>query len=179
MSAASRAREICGATISLVKGLGVTITNWVARPRVTLQYPKERPKIPSRFHGLFILRPDPNRPRGTSCTACLLCWKACPSDVFRIEGTGHGKERHPIVFEMDLSRCMYCHLCIEACPFDCIAETEEYELAVYSRDSFIHHFDLLSRLDRPQGRLHGELLAEPAEKAGEEVAGAAGATDAQ
>jgi len=176
MSAATRAQDVWIAAASLVKGLCVTLTNWVARPRITLQYPKERPTIPPRFHGQFILRPDPNRPRGTSCTACLLCWKACPSDVFRIEGTGHGKDRHPLVFEMDLSRCMFCHLCIEACPFDCIAENVDYEFASYSRDSFIQDFDFLSRLDRPQGKLHGELLAEPVEKASDE---AGGATDAK
>jgi len=170
VSAAVMAREVWVTASSLVKGLYVTLTNWVARPRITLQYPKQRPVIPSRFHGLFVLRADPTRPRGTTCTACLLCWKACPSDVFRIEGTGHGKERHPTVFIMDLSRCMYCHLCIEACPFDAIAENEECEFATYSRDDFMHDFDLLSRLDRPQGKLHKELLAEPVETPGEEAA---------
>jgi formate hydrogenlyase subunit 6/NADH:ubiquinone oxidoreductase subunit I len=155
--------DVWASASSISKGLYVTITNWLRRPRVTQQYPKERRTPFARYRGLFILRRDPNRPRETTCTACLLCWKACPTDVFYIEGTGHGKERHPVVFLMDLSRCMYCHLCIEACPFDAIAETVEYELTAYSRDAYLYDFDALSRQDRPQGRIHAELLAEPAE----------------
>jgi len=156
-------QEIWASVSSISKGLYVTLTNWVRRPRVTQRYPKERRTPFPRYRGLFILRRDPNRPRETTCTACLLCWKACPTDVFYIEGEGKGKERHPKIFQMDLSRCMYCHLCVEACPFDSLAETTEYELATYSRDQYLYDFDALSRQDRVQGRIHAELLAEPVE----------------
>jgi NADH-quinone oxidoreductase subunit I len=152
--------DIFASLWSIMKGLRVTFINWFSRPRVTVQYPFRGRLTPGpRYRGMFIIRRDPSRPGGTMCTACLKCAEACPANVFTIIPEGQGRMRHPKVFDMDLSRCLYCHLCVEACPFDCLAQTEEYENAVYDRRDFIATIELLHAPDRPPGFTHKELLS--------------------
>ena len=162
-------RDLLTGMVSIAKGLWVTCTNWLARPRVTVQYPRQRRQPAPRYRGLFVLRPDPARPGGTRCTACGLCAQACPSQVIEIEPAGTGRERHPARYQMNLARCLFCRMCVEACPFEALAMTTEYEFTGYAREQMLVDLAWLAGPDRPAGLTHKELAAAnpPAEGEGQ------------
>ena len=160
--------DIIGSIVSILQGLRVTVTHWVARPRVTQMYPRVRREPTERYRGLFVLRRDPERPGGTRCTACGLCAQACPAGVIAIAAEGTGRERHPARYDMDLGHCLFCHLCVEACPFAALAMTTEYELACYDREGTRLDLAALTREDRPTGRTHQELAAANPREGGEQ-----------
>jgi len=152
-------RDVGTGIISIFKGLRVTITNWLARPRVTQAYPRQRREPAPRYRGLFMLRADPERPGGTRCTACGLCAQACPARVITVEPEGQGRERHPARYRMDLGHCLFCRLCVEACPFEALAMTTEYEIAGYTRDDTVWELPELTAAGRPAGMTQKELAA--------------------
>ncbi len=121
---------------AVFRGLWVTLLNLVGRPKVTLQYPFERPKVSPRYRGLFYLPYDKEGDR-LKCVGCTLCAQACPTKVITMEKLGSGKHAGVSEFTMDLGRCMFCNLCIEACPFDAIHMGPEYELASYDRNASV------------------------------------------
>jgi len=122
--------------VSVFQGLGVTLSNLVIRPKVTLQYPYVRPKVSPRYRGLFYLPFDEEAGR-LKCVGCTLCAQACPTNVISMKKLGSGKHAGVSEFTMDLGRCMFCNLCIEACPFDAIHMGPRYELASYQREASV------------------------------------------
>lgn len=128
-----------------LQGMGVTAVNLVARPKITLQYPYERPTVSPRYRGLFYLPYDPEAKR-LKCTGCTLCAQACPTNVITMTKLGAGKHGGVREFNMDLGHCMFCNLCIEACPFDAIYMGGGYELASADRN-----VSLLKIADLAQG----------------------------
>ena len=75
----------------------------------------------------------------TLCIACNLCASACPEHLIVVQS-----ERNPVTkrkemtsFSYDVSRCMFCGLCVEACSTDCLELSQDYEMAVYSRDGLV------------------------------------------
>lgn len=129
-------RAFVAGFVAVFRGLGVTVHNLVARPKVTLQYPYVKPKVSPRYRGLFYLPYDPEQ-RRLKCVGCTLCAQACPTKVISMKKLGAGKHAGVSEFTMDLGRCMFCNLCIEACPFDAIRMGPEYELAAYTRDASV------------------------------------------
>jgi NADH-quinone oxidoreductase subunit I len=125
--------------MSLFKGMAVTLTNLVARKKITLQYPYERDTVAPRYRGLFYLPYDEEAGR-LKCVGCTLCEQACPTNVISMVKLGTGKHAGVSEFDMDLGRCMFCNLCIEACPFDAIHMGPQYELA--STDRNVCVFDI-------------------------------------
>lgn len=129
-------RGFIGGFAAVFRGLGVTLANLVARPKVTLQYPYVKPKVSPRYRGLFYL-PYDHEVKRLKCVGCTLCAQACPTKVISMKKLGSGKHAGVSEFTMDLGRCMFCNLCIEACPFDAIRMGPEYELASYQRDASV------------------------------------------
>ncbi len=129
---------------SFLKGMWVTATNLVAREKVTLQYPYEKPQVSPRYRGLFYL-PFNEKEQRLNCTGCTLCEQACPTKVISMTKLGAGKHGGVSEFNMDLGRCMFCNLCIEACPFDAIYMGSAYELASYDRDASVFRIEDLAQ----------------------------------
>ena len=73
-------REIKG----MFTGLGVTFKTMM-KPTVTVQYPHESLKMPTRFRGHIELVRDPETGK-PKCFACKLCERACPSDCITVDG---------------------------------------------------------------------------------------------
>ncbi len=132
--------------VDLVKGLSVTFRNQHPREIYTEQYPMERPKIAERYRGLHRLNVNPETGE-TLCIACNLCALACPEKLIKVNSerdaaTGRKKLT---TYSVDLSRCMFCGLCEDACSTDAIELTQDFELALYSREGLVLHREQLER----------------------------------
>lgn len=119
----------------LIKGLAVTMKHFFKR-NVVVQYPKQKLTPFPRFRGRLTLLKDEEGE--DKCICCMMCVKACPTDVISITpGKKEGrKQRYPETYDFDMDRCIFCGLCVESCNFDAIELNDEYELAMYSRDAF-------------------------------------------
>ena len=106
-------------------------------PRVTVQYPEERPYLPARFRGRIILSRDPGGEE--RCVACYLCAVACPVDCIALQATEdeHGR-RYPEFFRINFSRCIFCGYCEEACPTYAIQLTPDFEMSEYNRSKLVY-----------------------------------------
>ena len=57
-----------------------------------------------------------------------------------LEETGK-KKRELRDYQYDLGDCMFCQLCTNACNFEAIEFTNDFENAVFDRDSLVLHLD--------------------------------------
>ncbi len=125
-------REVCLGFLSILVSMGVTLRH-LFTPALTVQYPKERRRLPLRSLNLHVLTIDLATGK-LKCTACDACAKICPTRCIAIIGAGKGKERHPVEFVIDHNLCMYCNLCVEVCPFDAITMwTGNFEIGAFNR----------------------------------------------
>ena len=136
----------------IARGLAVTARHFFRNLRgfvtgrnrsdFVVQYPEERVDYPDAFRGMPVLVAlDDGAPR---CVACGLCEFACPTDCIAIvpgELEDAAIERHPEVFDIDMSRCMFCGLCEEACPEEAIVMSRHVELATFERGAMMYHRD--------------------------------------
>jgi len=107
------------------------------QPRVTVQYPDEKPYIAPRWRGRIILSRDPDGEE--RCVACYLCAVACPVDCIALQATEdeHGR-RYPAFFRINFSRCIFCGFCEEACPTYAIQLTPDFEMGEYKRTNLVY-----------------------------------------
>ncbi len=124
--------------VGLLKGMVETARNFVGSYHdpsrlTTVQYPEERlaPKENARNFP-FLVYDGADSERGLRCVACKICEKECPPQCIYIvlERDAKGKpQKHPKVFDIDISVCMSCQICVEVCPFDAIKMDTEFELS--------------------------------------------------
>ncbi|HEV2495280.1 MAG TPA: NADH-quinone oxidoreductase subunit NuoI [Terriglobia bacterium] len=122
--------------LSLIRSLwGVLLHTF--RPRVTVQYPDQKPYLAPRWRGRIILSRDPDGEE--RCVACYLCAVACPVDCIALQATeDKNGRRYPEFFRINFSRCILCGYCEEACPTYAIQLTPDFEMAEYSRTNLIY-----------------------------------------
>jgi NADH-quinone oxidoreductase subunit I len=132
--------------VSLLSGMRITLQQFF-KPQVTVHYPHQSLKMPSRYRGHIILVRDPATGQSL-CVACKSCEKACPSDCIVVAGLKREGEKKKSVseFKLDFTKCSLCGSCVEACHADALAFSKEYNLASTSKDSF-YQIDLRQRLD--------------------------------
>ena len=122
----------------LLKGLRETARNFVGsytdpERLTTVQYPEERLDLKENTRNFPFLVFDGNdSTKGLRCVACKICEKECPPQciyiVLRRDEKGK-PQKHPEVFDIDISVCMSCQICVEVCPFDAIKMDQVYELS--------------------------------------------------
>lgn len=131
---------------SFLKGMGVTFREMVFEEPVTVQYPEERPEVPSWFRGIPVQKTDLATGE-YKCTACGLCVEACPVNVITLEWHQDENKRKVVDrYAIDMSRCLVCNYCIEACPFDALVMAYDYELSVVDPEHMVYEFEDLLRL---------------------------------
>tara|TARA_B100001248_G_scaffold260540_1_gene249091 strand:+ start:107350 stop:107889 length:540 start_codon:yes stop_codon:yes gene_type:complete len=134
----------------ILKGLYITLVNFF-RPKVTLQYPDQRPVIPNNYRGVPTLVKDPNERE--KCVSCQLCEFVCPPKAIRITpgtiseeaDTAH-VEKAPQEFEINMLRCIYCGLCQEVCPEEAIFLQDIYSINGLSREELVFNKSKLYEL---------------------------------
>jgi NADH-quinone oxidoreductase subunit I len=118
---------------AVVQGLGTTLSHLFG-PRVTQQFPEERPKLPPNYRGVHRLNRDEQS--RVKCVACYLCSTACPAhciDIVAAPSPWPDREKYPESFVIDELRCIYCGMCEEACPVDAIELTTLFDLTGLTR----------------------------------------------
>ena len=84
------------------------------------------------------------------CIACGACGVACPADAIRMDTD---LAADTITWSIDYGRCIFCGRCEEACPMEAIKLTEEFELAVMSKDDLtsksVYTLEHCSRCGKP------------------------------
>ncbi|MBI3944900.1 MAG: NADH-quinone oxidoreductase subunit I [Armatimonadetes bacterium] len=142
-------------SLAILKGMGVTLRHILREPRVTIQYPEERPKQSFRYRGIHQLRLDENGKE--LCVGCNLCGLVCPSECIYVEGAETDApeearvsryERYALVYVINAARCLYCGYCVEACPTDALAMTPQFELGEYQKRNCIYDKEDLVRNHR-------------------------------
>ena len=154
----------------LLKGMVETARNFVGSYHdparlPTVEYPEQRLPLPENARSFPMLVFDGDDPeRGLRCVACKICEKECPPQCIYIvlERDARGKpQKHPRVFDLDLSVCMSCQICVEVCPFDAIKMDTAFELSATDRFGglLLHKRDLA----KPNAYYHQLHPAEAAE----------------
>ena len=75
-----------------------------------------------------------------------MCQQACPAECITIVAGEHPKiayEKYPVVFDIDMLRCVFCGFCVDACPKDAIWMTRDYEMAFFTREDAVFSIDRL------------------------------------
>ena len=134
----------------IATGLKTTFSN-MFKPKVTLQYPEEKPHIPNNYRGVPTLVKDPNGRE--KCVSCQLCEFVCPPKAIRITPPGQsgevdreGAEKMPKEFEINMLRCIYCGFCQEVCPEEAIFLLKDYAITGESREELIYDKEKLLSL---------------------------------
>jgi NADH-quinone oxidoreductase subunit I len=134
---------------AIMAGLQTTMKH-LAMPKVTVQFPEQRPKLPANYRGVHRLNRDEQG--RVKCVACYMCSTACPAhciDIVAAASPWPDREKYPEVFVIDELRCIYCGMCEEACPVDAIELTSLFDLTGLSREEMMFDKEkLLSVFDR-------------------------------
>ncbi len=127
----------------IISGLWITLKNFF-KPKVTLQYPDQRPVLPQGYRGAPTLVKDSQGRE--KCVSCQLCEFVCPSKAIRVtpgeinpDSDYAYIEKAPKDFQIDMLRCIFCGLCQDACPENAIVLQNEFSINGTSRESFIRH----------------------------------------
>jgi NADH-quinone oxidoreductase subunit I len=109
-------------------------------PRVTVQYPEKKRRLPPRWRGRIVLTRDAQGEE--RCVACNLCAAACPPSCISLQAaTREDGRRYPSFFRINFSRCIFCGFCEEACPTYAIQLTPDYEMSEFQRKSLVYEKD--------------------------------------
>ena len=134
----------------VLAGLRITFAN-MFKPKVTIEYPEQRPPIPPGYRGVPTLVKDPEGRE--KCVSCQLCEFVCPPKAIRItpgeiaaDSPYAHVEKAPREFEIDMLRCIYCGLCQEVCPEEAIFLQTQYSVVGLARKDFVNNKQKLYEL---------------------------------
>jgi len=142
---------------------------------VTVEYPEERLPLKENTRNFPFLVFDGNdAEKGLRCVACKICEKDCPPQCIYIvlERDEKGRpQKHPKVFDIDVSVCMSCQICVEVCPFEAIKMDNEFELSQTDRfEGLLLNKDRLAKPNEYYHKLHPTEAAAVDAKLAEEKA---------
>jgi NADH-quinone oxidoreductase subunit I len=128
----------------VMRGL-TTVGKHTVREPITKEYPDLVSDLPAHFRGRLALTVNPETGEHL-CISCRQCERVCPDKC--IEITAHKSPEtnklELIDFKIDHGLCMFCGLCTEVCPTSCIINTNDFEMADYTRASLIYDLKRLT-----------------------------------
>ena len=126
---------------SLVKGMQVTGKQLVT-PKITECYPENRDtlQISDRFRAELTLKYDAEGRH--KCIGCGICQMNCPNGTIKlttkmVELPDGKKKRKLDMYFYDLGSCTFYMLCVTTCPQDALEFSNDFEQAVFSRESLV------------------------------------------
>ncbi len=122
----------------VARGLS-TVLMHAAREPITKEFPDTMPKLAGHFRGRLALAVNPQS-GDHLCISCLQCERVCPDKCIQITSHKSPETNKPelINFKIDHGLCMFCGLCTEVCPTSCIINTNDFEMADYTRESLVY-----------------------------------------
>lgn len=131
----------------ILAGFGITAKR-LKNQKVTVMYPEQiREQYPRTRWRHFLTRYESGLER---CIGCSLCAGACPARCIYVEAAENTDqeryspgERYAVRYEINMIRCIFCGYCQEACPTGAIVLRKNFELADYTRESFIYTKQML------------------------------------
>jgi len=122
----------------VARGLG-TVLMHAARNPITKDFPDSMPHLAGHFRGRLALAVNPQS-GDHLCISCLQCERVCPDKCIEITSHKSPETNKPelINFKIDHGLCMFCGLCTEVCPTSCIINTNDFEMADYSREALVY-----------------------------------------
>lgn len=169
-------KNIYLAIYTVFVGLKITLRHLFI-PSVTIQYPEERPVLPTRERNRLYVNMD-------DCIGCDQCARACPVNCIEIETakvvppddlgkTSNGKKKALWVtkFEIDFAKCCYCQLCVFPCPTDCIYMTDVFEFSDSNRHNLKFSFATMTHteIDRVKQLIAKPISTDPETNGGSKV----------
>ena len=133
--------------VDVIGAVGLSL-KYMARPKMTVNYPFERNPQSPRFRGEHALRRYANGEE--RCIACKLCEAICPAQAITIEAEERADgSRRTTRYDIDMTKCIYCGFCQESCPVDAIVESPNAEYATETREELLYNKEkLLSNGDK-------------------------------
>ena len=128
----------------VARGLG-TVFMHAARQPITKEFPDTMPLLAGHFRGRLALAVNPET-GDHLCISCLQCERVCPDKCIQITSHKSPETNKPelINFQIDHGLCMFCGLCTEVCPTSCIINTNDFEMADYTRKSLVYDIKKLT-----------------------------------
>lgn len=165
-------------THSLIKGMEVTGKELFTK-KITEQYPENRAtlEIPERFRATLQFIYDEEGYH--KCIACKTCERNCPNGTIQIitrqVDMPNGKKKMKLdKYMYDLGSCTFCGICVTSCPTDAIEFSNDFEQAVFRRESLLKQLNYLPEKEKPAPapKPAGEVKSapKPVEKKVEEMA---------
>ncbi len=148
--------DVFHAVKSLLTGMRVTGYYFFHHKEiVTQEYPENRAtlKMFERFKGEVLMPHTESNEH--KCTGCGICEMNCPNgsiEILTTFETVDGKKKKIIDKHIyHLSMCTFCGLCVKTCPSDALAFGNDFEHAVFDRQS------LTKVLNKPGSTLNKEV----------------------
>lgn len=134
----------------VLAGMKITLKRFFS-PKITMEYPEQRPAIPPGYRGVPTLVKDPHGRE--KCVSCQLCEFVCPPKAIRItpgeiapDAPNAHVEKGPKAFDIDMLRCIYCGLCQEVCPEEAIWLQNQFSMSGYTRAEMVNNKERLYEL---------------------------------
>jgi NADH-quinone oxidoreductase subunit I len=117
--------------VGLISGM-LTVSKYMFKKPVTVQYPEQKPDLPDRFRFRIFLKLD-------DCVGCTLCEQVCPNHSINMQKVDRENPRNKrkIYPDVNFGTCTVCRNCQEICPTEAIYLDKEFETA-RTRNSFTY-----------------------------------------
>ena len=114
--------------IGHINAISVGVKQAIKPERITVEYPRERRKLPDNFRGLILFEKD-------RCISCFRCAFICPANAIQMELYDN---YYPSI---DYSKCILCHFCVDSCPTTALKQTKIHDVAFRDLDEMVVHTD--------------------------------------
>jgi len=154
-----------------------TVFKHTFREPITGTYPDVVGDTAPLFRGRLALNVNPDTGEHL-CISCRQCERVCPDKCIEIVAhkSPETNKLELIDFKIDHGLCMFCGLCTEVCPTNCIINTQDFEMADYTRESLVYDLKRLTlSIDESQFYFDSKEIPKPKPKPAKPAPGAAAA----